>query len=42
MTSPPEAPDYQEWLPHAIDEKASWHGDRDDEAILRRWRSSDA
>ncbi|MFG1694357.1 hypothetical protein [Nonomuraea sp. NPDC049309] len=36
----PEAPDYQEWLPHAIDEKASWHGDRDDEAILRRWRAS--
>ncbi|MFF4615986.1 hypothetical protein [Nonomuraea jabiensis] len=36
----PDAPDYHDWLPHAIDEEASWHGDRDDEDILRRWRAA--
>ncbi|MFB4278396.1 MULTISPECIES: hypothetical protein [unclassified Nonomuraea] len=36
----PDEPDYQDWLPHAIDEAESWHGGPDDDAILRRWRAA--
>ncbi|SPL90056.1 unnamed protein product [[Actinomadura] parvosata subsp. kistnae] len=36
----PDDPDYQEWLPYAIDEADSWHGDPDDETILSRWRAA--
>ncbi|MCA2230000.1 hypothetical protein [Nonomuraea aurantiaca] len=25
---------------HAIGEEAFWHGDRDDEDVLRRWRAA--
>ncbi|MEV1005061.1 hypothetical protein [Nonomuraea sp. NPDC050202] len=36
----PDDPDYKAWLPHAIDEAQSWHGDADDDAILSRWRAA--
>ncbi|WP_219507950.1 hypothetical protein [Nonomuraea ceibae] len=36
----PGAPDYDEWLPHAVPEVDAWHGDTDDTAILDRWRAA--
>ncbi|MFG1615978.1 hypothetical protein ACGFI3_24720 [Nonomuraea wenchangensis] len=37
---PPDAPDYETWLPYAMPEEAAWHGDADDLRILARWRAA--
>ncbi|GAA3467499.1 hypothetical protein [Nonomuraea roseola] len=36
----PEAPDYDAWLPHAVPEEESRHGDADDAELLARWRGA--
>ncbi|MER7499472.1 hypothetical protein AB0L05_16315 [Nonomuraea pusilla] len=34
---PPDAPDYERWLPHAVSEEQAWHDGDHDEEILDRW-----